>query len=76
MKIPPLAYPNPHRRAPPTARYSHWYCEPAFESAFEQASLSVDFWLVGPSRSCEFWHTSTAWKPGLGELLKQAIDFT
>src|SRR6185312_8699532 len=27
--------------------------------------LSVDFWLAPPSRSCEFWHTSTAWRPGL-----------
>src|SRR6185295_7694084 len=28
--------------------------------------LSVDFWLVLPSRSREFWHTSTAVGPGLG----------
>src|SRR5215207_7898051 len=27
--------------------------------------LSVDFWLALPSRSCEFWPTSTAVGPGL-----------
>src|SRR6478609_10396352 len=27
--------------------------------------LSVDFWLAAPSRSCEFWHTSTAVELGL-----------
>jgi hypothetical protein len=56
------------------ARYSHSYYELAFESAFEKASLSVDFWLTAPSRSCEFWHTSTAVKPGLGRAFMQAID--
>ena len=35
----------------------------------ERLRLSVDFWLALPSRSCEFWHTSTAAEPGLGRSI-------
>ena len=35
--------------------------------------LSVDFWLVPPSRSCEFWHTSTAARPGLDRISHVSI---
>ena len=34
----------------------------------ERLRLSVDFWLALPSRSCEFWHTSTAVEPGLDRI--------
>jgi hypothetical protein len=43
MKIPPLAYPNPHRRAPPTVRYFRWYCEPGFRIGFRTGFVKRGF---------------------------------